>query len=355
MKIYQVLPTIMLGDGVSHEVMEIEKVLSSLGYENGIYADSIVTPSLRKKVVFFSLFPETKAEDIIIYHLSTGSRIVDKLLDIPGKLVIIYHNITPSKWFTKYDKNLELACKKGREDIMKLATRAKYCIADSEYNAQELRDCNYTCPISVLPIVLDFAKFSKHLLNKEHKKVESSCNVLFTGRVVPNKKIEDVIETFYYVQKYFIPDACLNLVGSYSGDGEYYKMLSEFAQKLGVKNVTFWGHIPEEKLVELYSEADCYLSLSEHEGFCIPLLEAMYFHIPVIAYDMGAVSETMENAGILVKDKDKRVIAGIISYLMSHQELRTSIVEAQDERLANYMQLKQEDELKRILNEIVGI
>ena len=350
-KIYQLLPTIMLGDGVSQDAIEMEACLHRAGFYCRTYADCIIDAKLKKTILPFSQMPETSDDDIILYHLSTGSDMAEKIKQMKGKLVICYHNITPAHWFVEYDKSLQIACEKGRQDILCLKDRSIYCLADSSYNAQELKNIGYHCPIEIVPIVMNFERFGKNDATTE--KGDSRCHVLFTGRIVPNKKIEDVIETFYYLKKYYMQDAVLDIVGNYQQDSLYYKKLISYVQKLGVEDCFFHGHVSEQELSSLYRSADIYVSLSEHEGFCIPLLEAMHFNIPVIAYNSGAVSETMQNAGILLDEKNPLVVAGIINYIYHDADVKKEILCEQIERIHAFTFKAKDNILIKSINKII--
>ena len=335
-RIFQILPTIKQGDGISQEAIEIDKLLHRSGYYCRTYADSIIGKKLKKVVYHFSELPVTTDDDIILYHLSTGSHIAQRLLEIKGRLVICYHNITPAHWFVKYDKQMEVACAKGRMDLEILKERTEYCLADSQYNADELRKVGYKCPIKIFPVVLDLKRYCNKTGLGDNQKSSSGFHILFTGRIVPNKKVEDIIQTFYYIKKYYIKEASLDIVGNFHEDSLYCKLLFNYIRMLEVTDVVFHGHVTESKLISIYRKANIYLSLSEHEGFCIPLLEAMCFQIPVIAYNNGGVQQTLQNAGILLNQKDPLLIAGMVNHIKKDSNLRRQIIQEQNERIQQY-------------------
>jgi glycosyltransferase involved in cell wall biosynthesis len=156
--------------------------------------------------------------------------------------------------------------------------------------------------------------------------------VLFVGRLVPNKKFEDIILTFYYLKKSIDPQAHLLLVGSTDQMERYLAYLQALVDRLELSDVIFAGRVSRKELIAYYDVADVYLSMSEHEGFGAPLLESMYFDLPVLAYDAAAVPETMGNAGILVTHKDHAAIAELISLIAHDDALRARILERQRER-----------------------
>lgn len=350
--VLQVLPTIISGDGVSQNAIEIDSLLREAGFNTRIYADNIYFSCLRRNIFSFEKFPKTSKADIIIYHLSIGSTITDQLMNAEGKLIICYHNITPSHWFAEYDKVMEAQCEAGRQDMLVLVKKAAFCLADSEFNAKELQEIKCKCPVKVLPILINFGKFDR-IQNRRDFCDQNNHKILFTGRIVPNKKIEDIIRLFSVFQKLYEREAELYLVGSYENDSKYYRKLIKYIDMLEVKNIKFFGHVSDHQLNMLYSQANIYLSLSEHEGFCIPLLEAMHFCIPVLAYDSGAVSETMRGAGVLLNTKEPLIVAGIIGRIFRDSRLRKKIIDEQLIRLEEFKKINKKEILLQAIKSVL--
>ena len=175
----------------------------------------------------------------------------------------------------------------GIKAAKRLAKTADYAIAVSEYNKQDLIRLGFTCDIEVLPILIPFEDYEKKPNAGVLRRYDDDyVNILFTGRIVPNKKQEDVIETFYYYKKYINPKSRLILAGSYVDVGKYHEKLELFARKLGLADVIFTGQIRFDEILAYYRLADVFLCMSEHEGFCVPLVEAMYFDVPMYNDDM---------------------------------------------------------------------
>ena len=157
----------------------------------------------------------------------------------------------------------------------------------------------YTCPIDVCPILIPFSDYEKEPDRRvlRRYKGDGKTNLLFVGRIAPNKKQENVIRAFYFYHKYYSPDSRLFLVGSWSGMESYYERLCDYVKALGIaEHVVFTGHIRFDEILAYYHLADVFLCMSEHEGFCVPLVEAMYFHVPIVAYSCAAVPDTLEEA-----------------------------------------------------------
>ena len=167
----------------------------------------------------------------------------------------------------------------------------------------------------------------------ERYKGDGYINILFTGRISPNKKQEDVINAFACYQRYYNRRSRLFLVGSYQGMETYQAKLECYAERLGAENVIFTGHIPFRDILAYYHLSDLFLCLSEHEGFCIPLVEAMIFGIPIIAFDSTGVTGTLGNGGILIKEKNPLETAGLIHYVVSHADVKERMIADGRERM----------------------
>lgn len=356
MKIYQILPTLAYGDGVGNDVMAIYKLLKREGYDTEIYAEAVDRRIECEDLYEFHQFPELNEDDVVINHLSVGSDINLVFPDMKARKMIIYHNITPAEWFKDYDENAYHFCNRGYEETRKLASTVSYCLADSAYNRQDLIDMGYTCDIDVLPIIISFDDFKQEphhvLLDKLN---DGMTNIIFTGRIAPNKRQPDVVKAFAAYQKKYNPNSRLTFVGAY-GEGAYMDEIRKTIEETGAQNVSFSGHVPFSKILSYYHSADLFLCMSEHEGFCIPLLEAMYFDIPVVAYNKAAVGETIGGCGVLVDEKNYDQIADSINKVLTDEEYRESIVEKQRQRIDDFAYEKSEQKfltyLRKFLDEV---
>ena len=171
----------------------------------------------------------------------------------------------------------------------------------------------YTCPMKVLPILIRFEDYEQEPdADVIRKYSDGATNLLFVGRMAPNKKVEDVISAFAYYKEHYDKTARLFLVGSFQETDLYYQYLQKHIKKLGTHDVIFSGHISFQAVLAYYKIADVFLCMSEHEGFCVPLVEAMYFGVPIVAYDSSAIADTLGGAGILLKNKDLKKTASYI-------------------------------------------
>lgn len=338
MKVIQLLPTISYGDAVSNDVIALYHTLKKAGFTTGIYAENIDSRLPMKLVSAVSKVPRLNENDIIIYHLSTGTKLNYEFLRYRARKIMIYHNITPPSFFEDYSIISYELCRDGRKALAYLADKAEYCLADSEYNKQELVQAGYKCPVDVLPILIPFEDYEQPCDSRITDQYQNDryTNIIFTGRIAPNKKQEDVIRAFYAYQKYYNPESRLFIVGSYSGMECYYQRLCAYVKALGVQNVIFTGHVKFAEILAYYKLADVFLCMSEHEGFCVPLVEAMYFQIPVVAYDSSAIGYTLGGAGVLLKEKNPLETAGMINYLMTHEDVKKDVVRGQNDQLKIY-------------------
>jgi glycosyltransferase involved in cell wall biosynthesis len=326
------------GDAVGNDAVALNDALKRNGYKTGIYAENIDGRFSGKIVQSMDKIPELKADDIVLYHLSTGTALNYRLPKYGGRKVIIYHNVTPHHFFSGYNEGARRLCQEGEEGLKHLAKYADYCLADSEFNKQDMIRAGYTCRIDVLPILIPFSDYKKEPDKNIVRRYQDDTytNLLFTGRIAPNKKQEDIIRAFSMYQKYYNPRSRLFLVGSYNGMESYYKQLETYARELQLKNVFFTGHIKFNEILAYYKVADYFLCMSEHEGFCVPLVETMCFDVPVIAYDSTAIGGTLGGAGVLLKEKNPLEVAGMLDYLQRHPDIRQLVVEGQRQRLRDF-------------------
>jgi len=282
-------------------------------------------------------------------HLSIGSDVNDVFPTLPCRKVIRYHNVTPDRYFRALNEQIALQLERGREQVRNLAGVADLNLAVSAYNARELEELGYS-DVNVHPLVLELrrleAKPNPEVIRKYD---DGKLNVLFVGRCAPNKRLEDLLHAVYYAQKYVDVDVRLIHVGSFAGTEQYLALLQTLKRDLGMGKVDFVGSVPEADLIAYYQVADLFLCMSEHEGFGIPLLEAMQADLPVMAYDSAAVSETMDGAGCLFQEKVFDELAEWIVRLGKPGRLREQVLAGQRERLSRYEQQNVSSQLREHL------
>jgi len=332
--VHQVLATLGYGDAIGNEVLAIQRVLRKAGFESDIFVQT-ADPRLEELTRDYrDLLTASDPQNILIHHFSIGSRASRIAYAVPERQILVYHNITPPEFFVDVHEQLAEQCFKGRRELGIYPPRVDLALGDSEFNRRELEDLGFN-PTAVLPVVPDFS----HLDGPPNSVVASQfddewTNILFVGRIIPNKKIEDVIRYFHAYQRTFNAQSRLIFVGSYGGYEKYLAMLHELVAALGTSNVHFAGHVSNAELTAYYDVADLFLCASAHEGFCVPIMEAFYKGIPVVAYGATAVPSTMDGAGVLYTTHEPVEVAGLVDAVVSNDDLYDSIVARQDEALA---------------------
>jgi glycosyltransferase involved in cell wall biosynthesis len=354
-RVHQVLATLGYGDAIGHEVLGIQRALRAAGYASEIFVET-ADPRLEDLTLDYrDLVGAVQDDDVLIHHFSIGSRASRTAYALPGRMILVYHNITPPEYFIGVHRDLVKLCFRGRRELGAYVDRVDLALGDSEYNRQELETLGFHAT-GVLPVVPDFS----HLTDGDEGAPpviasefdDELVNVMFVGRVIPNKRFEDVIRAFHVYRTRFNPRSRLLLVGSYGGFEKYLAMLQSLIARLATPDVHFLGHVSNAELSALYDVADLFLCASEHEGFCVPLVEAFYKRIPVLAYAATAVPATMDGGGVLYDTKDPHHIARLIDTVVSDERLADAVVVSQDAALER---LRKRDFAGTLLRHVEGV
>jgi len=335
-KILQVNTSFHDNDGVSNIINDFATVFDENKIDNKLFTLSIDKNSRFNKKKWAdvnTLKNNISSKSLVIFHFATPSFISVKvsLLDCPK--VILYHNLTPPVFFEKYNSEITNTVSNGIRQIINMAPYFHYAWGVSEYNCLQLKDAGYV-RTSVANPPFNFSRFTAIHPSKEIKKKAGIKNILFVGRIAPNKRHEDIIKAFYYYHK-INPNSELTIVGSYNHFQNYKNELDQLLSDLKIP-VNITGMIPIDKLTAYYQNSDLFLCMSEHEGFCIPLIEAMYFGIPVLAFDSSAITETVENAGIIFKQKHFPSVAHLMDEILNNTVLQKKMEIAGKERALYY-------------------
>jgi L-malate glycosyltransferase len=330
--VHQVLATLGYGDAIGHEVLGIQRVLRQAGYESEIFVETS-DPRLEDMTIDYrEMVGNVSAADVLIHHFSIGSRASRTAYALPGHMALVYHNITPPEYFVGVHKELVKLCFRGRRELQAYIDRCEIALGDSEYNRKELETLGFH-NTGVLPVVPDFTHLDRAVHTAISTFDDERTNIMFVGRVIPNKKFEDVIRAFHFYRTRHNPRSRLLLVGSYSGFEKYLATLHGLIAHLGTPDVHFLGHVQNEELSALYDIADLFFCASEHEGFCVPLVEAFYKRVPVVAYAATTVPATMDGAGVLFETKDPEYLARLIDSVIDAPDIGDAIVASQDAAL----------------------
>lgn len=345
MKIVQVVDGYRKGDGVGNVIAALNEFLKRKGYETLICS---------RQLEYADIDSEIFGNDtVVFYHLALLSDPIIRHLKC--KKILIFHNITEPELLEGAHEERRIWASAGMYDTAKTAGYFDMAITFSEYSRKCLVDMGWHPEdIYVLPILVRFDHFSAEpskTIIETYK--GNSVNILFTGRVYPNKKQEDVIAAFAAYKEKYQKNAKLFLVGSIA-KGNYYPSLLAYAAKLGVSDsVIFTGHVTFAEYLAYYYIADIYLCMSAHEGFCIPLAEAMYFGIPIIAHASTAVPDTLGGSGILLYSRVPEAIAEIMDTVVTNDGYRQEIIDGQYARLEQLQPKVLEERYLEILGSII--
>jgi glycosyltransferase involved in cell wall biosynthesis len=352
--VHQLLAALSYGDAIGNEALAIRRHLRAAGFASEIYAERIHPRMVCEARPLWEYARVSSPDTVCLYHFSIGSAAGRLIYHAPDRLVSIYHNITPGDWFLGFHSHLAGLCHHGRRELEVFAPRTSLGLGDSEYNRRELEQAGFA-RTGVLPIVLDLDRYQcpgSPVVERMFR--DGRTNVLFVGRVIPNKCVDDVIRCFTVFQRQVDPGSRLLLVGDYRGHERYYARLRELAARLGTQRVVFAGHVDDDELLAFYRLADVFLCLSEHEGFCVPLVEAMLERVPVIAFDAGAVRETLRGGGVLLREKRPEEVAELMGLVQRDARLRSAILDRQRRAVEGIRSLDLGEVLLRHLETVLG-
>src|SRR3989344_6197789 len=319
------------GDAISNYVLEIREILIKQGLESCVYVEN----SDFGFSSFIRSFRDCKPrkDDIVIFHASTSSPLTGFFKELDCKKIMIYHNSTPGHFFQGINERIAILLENYHRELASLIGYVDCVLCDSEFNRQEVEKMGFANAVES-PIFLRFERLRNANPALLKRLQDGFANIIYVGRIIPNKKVEDVIKVFYYYQNFINPRSKLFLVGNLSEDTKaYYDSLIKYIKTLQLKEVYFTNSVSDSDLAAYYQSAQVFLMMSEHEGMCLPLLEAMSCDVPVIAYHAAAIPFTLGNAGVLVKNKNPRVVAELIDLILQDKYLRKKILQTQKERL----------------------
>ena len=333
-RVHQLLAALSYGDAIGNEALAIQAHLRRAGFESDIFAERVHPRMARLARPLWEYRDVSSPDTVCLFHFSIGSAASRLIWSAPDRLVSIYHNITPARWFMGFHGHLARLCHHGRRELLAFVPRTELALGDSEYNRQELEAAGYA-KTGVLPIVHDLDTLRRPLSPVVRRFfADGRTNILFVGRMIPNKKIDDLVRVFAVYQRYIDPRSRLLLVGDHRGHERYLDRVQELVRDFRVDEVIFTGHVDDDELVAYYAVADVFLCLSEHEGYCVPLVEAMDRGVPVAAYDAGAVAETLRGGGVLLKEKEPEVVAELLRLLVADAGLRRAVLATQERAVA---------------------
>ena len=355
MIINQWVPAAHKGDAIGDSARRVRQMLRDAGHTSDLFALTI-DDELRGDVRQF-VDPDSRRGDVTIFHFALPSPMTAAFAALDGARVLQYHNITPASFFAPYDAGLFRLAALGRQELRSLVGHVDLALGDSEFNRQELEELGFG-PTGVMPIAVNLARITSAPRRPALEKIlgDGLINILFVGRIVPNKRIEDHIRLAEIYKRYVDSYYRFIFVGRYDGLPRYNAQVRALIGEFKMLPDRFWftGPVPDEDLAAFYRWADVYVSLSEHEGFCVPLLEAMAADVPVLAYAAGAVPETLGGAGMLFAPKDLEIAAEMLGTLVYDRAVRDRVIEGQRRRLQDFSPARIEASLMRALQQVLN-
>jgi len=338
MIVNQWVPAAHKGDAIGDSARRVRGLLRAMGHEAELYALTI-DDALRGDVHPFD-DPSAARGDVTIFHYALPSRMTEAFAALRSSArVLQYHNVTPAAYFAPYDPSLFRLAALGRRELATLAGRVDLALGDSEYNRRELESLGFA-PTGVFPIAVDTARITQAAARPGLDSIldDGLVNFLFVGRIAPNKKIEDHIRLAEVYKRYVDAYYRFIFVGRFDVVPRYYAMIRALMAEYRflTDRFVFTGAIPDEELAVYYRHAAVYVSLSEHEGFCVPLVEAMAADVPVLAYAAAAVPDTLGGAGVQFAPKDLELAAELLGALAFDDDLRGRVIAGQRQRLADF-------------------
>jgi glycosyltransferase involved in cell wall biosynthesis len=331
--IHQFLPTLADRDAIGLHVLEVQRLVQSMGLESEIFSEDIHA-EMRGKARPFELLAGSSdpATTALLYHASTGCRNFDLLAAWEGKLFVDYHNITEPAFFERWSPGAADNMRLGRRQLGQLARRCDLAMAHSHFSAEELTRVGYPTPV-VVPIIVDFSRYDvpadrRTLARLKKQRAAGGSQWLYVGRVSPNKCHHDLVGAFAIYRAVYDPQARLTLVGGATSES-YWQSLEALCRELELRgSVWLADTVSFGQLLAHYRTADVLVSMSEHEGFGVPLLEAMHLGIPVVAFASTAVPETVGDAALLLETKDPVAVAVAVRRVLDDEALRSRLLKS---------------------------
>jgi len=334
--VHQFHPVLAPGDAMSNHVFALRAQLRQWGYESQAYAVE-AKPGVEGVQSYRRLFRAVKPTDLLLLHFSIGHEVFDQLARLNARTVLVYHNVTPPEFFTGLNDHAAVHARLGLRQLAGLASKIELAIGVSEFNAHDLREIGFTNVTSV-PILIDWSQYATPPDESVLASMSSQrTRILFVGRLSPNKRQDELIRMLAYYRACIDREAQLYLVGSFRDQPQYHARLVALRDALGLQAaVTFTGSVPLPALIAYYRRANVFCSLSEHEGFGVPLLEALHLGVPVVAYDAAAVGETLGGGGIKLPHKDLAEAAEACALVVERDELRHRLIDSGRRRAAEF-------------------
>jgi glycosyltransferase involved in cell wall biosynthesis len=356
-RIDQVVPSFAGRDAIGIHILHVRDLLRDMGFASDIYCGGALPEVRDQAFLIGEIGNRPSTGRWLLFHHSSGSPVAEAFLERPEPKIVDYHNITPAPlvgtWAPWVHEELAI----GREQLARLAQACFYALADSAYNEEELREKGCAVTGVVAPL-FDLASFEQEvdedvLAGLLDARAGGGSDWLFVGRVAPHKAQHDVIKAFACYRRGYDPKARLRLVGTWMGD-DYPRALRRFADRLGLgEAVEITGLVSAGALAAYYRAADVFVCASDHEGFCVPLVEAMHLGVPVVAFGSTAIPETVGAGGVVVEDKSPLALAIAAHRVVTDPVLRERLVAAGHRRAQRFSLEAGRSRMRAAINDIL--
>jgi glycosyltransferase involved in cell wall biosynthesis len=335
--IHHFVPVLHQGDAVGRHTLRLRDASRRRGLRSEIYVDTVDAETAGEALPVLSYPAAARPGDVVVYQFATASAMAPWLAGRPETLVVNYHNITPPELMAPWDNHLALGQLRAQGDLRLLAPRTALAVADSAYNEAHLSETGFATTAVIPPsAALDPAltAVDRGVTAAAPPAPGRGAHWLAVGRVSPNKALESTVAALAVARSHGAPGATLHIIGRPATDS-YVTALHRYVAELGLAgSVRFTGHASDAAVASAYADADVLVVTSEHEGFCVPVVEAMSAGLPVVAFDQGAVPEVLGGAGTLVTDKDPYALAASIAEVLADSPRRDAMAAAGRRRLA---------------------
>jgi glycosyltransferase involved in cell wall biosynthesis len=340
-RIDQVVHVLAARDAIGAHVLHTREVLREAGYASDIYAAQ-TQPELSAQARPLEELPAVAhSGSWLLFHHSTGAPVADLVARRPEPLVLDYHNVTPAELVAPWVPWLRAELELGAEQLAPLAGRAVFAIAHSRFSERALHEAG--CPRTAVAAPLVDLEATEQTVDlgvlgslTHDKEADGGSDWLFVGRVSPHKAQHDLVKAFACYRRCFDDGARLHLVGGALGT-DYQRALERFCARLGIEGaVRLTGSVSPGSLAAYYRAADVFVCASDHEGFCVPLVEAMAAGVPVVAYDAAAVGETVGSGGLVLEDKSPVALATAVHRVLADERTRAALVQAGRRRARDF-------------------
>ncbi len=324
--IHQFVPMLHRDDAVGRHTLRLRDVFVSRGIESRVYVEMIDPETEAETRLFPRYADEAQRGDVLLYQFATASAIASWLAERRETLAVNYHNVTPPEYYAAWNNPMARHQLRALHERANLATRTSLAVAVSAFNEAELRTAGYARTAVVPPAAI--APTTGAAALDTPRPTRAGPRWICVGRVAPNKGVELALMALLVARAHHDPDVTLQVVGRPVVPA-YSRALERFAAELGIlEAVTFRGGISDADLVAAMAQSDALIMASRHEGFGVPVIEAMTMGLPVVANREGALPEVVGDAGLLVDATDPYALAGAAAQVATDTALRRSLADA---------------------------